>query len=80
MALFADRFLPLDSGSRHLDLATGRVVLVRRSSAGDRREQTVWLERSARLAGLWHPHLATLIDYGLAGSDERFEAFPLSRP
>jgi DNA-binding NtrC family response regulator/tetratricopeptide (TPR) repeat protein len=79
VALFADRFLPLDSGPRHLDLATGRIVFVRRMPAGDRGDQTAWIERASRLAGLWHPHLATLVDFGLAGADERFEAFPLSQ-
>jgi DNA-binding NtrC family response regulator/tetratricopeptide (TPR) repeat protein len=80
VALFADRFLSLDSGSRHLDVATGRMVLVRRLPAGDRGEQAAWAERATRLSALWHPHLATLVDFGLAGADERFEAFPLSRP
>jgi DNA-binding NtrC family response regulator/tetratricopeptide (TPR) repeat protein len=80
VALFADRFLSLDSGPRHLDLATGRVVLVRRSPAGDRREQVTWLERLTRLSGVRHPHLATLVDFGLTGPDERFEAYPMSRP
>jgi DNA-binding NtrC family response regulator len=75
VALFADRFLPLDSGSRHLDLATGRLVFVRRAAAGDRPERAEWLERSSRLAGVWHPHLATLVDYGFAGPAERFEVF-----
>jgi DNA-binding NtrC family response regulator/tetratricopeptide (TPR) repeat protein len=79
VALFADRFLPLDSGPRHLDLATGRIVFVRRMPAGDRGDQTAWIERASRLAGLWHPHLPTLVDFGLAGADERFEAFPLSQ-
>ena len=40
----------------------------------------MWLERSTRLSGVWHPHLATLVDFGLAGPDERFEAFLMSRP
>ena len=80
VALFADRFLPLESGPRHLDLATGRIVFVRRIPAGDRSEQTACVERAARLAGVWHPHLAMIVDFGLAGAAERFEAFPISRP
>ncbi|HEX2444360.1 MAG TPA: sigma 54-interacting transcriptional regulator [Vicinamibacterales bacterium] len=93
---YADRFVPLDSvpieangapaasavsdGYRHLDLATGRVVCVRRMPAGDARDQTDWLDRLARLTSLWHPHLVPIVDFGLVGQNERFEAFALTRP
>jgi DNA-binding NtrC family response regulator/tetratricopeptide (TPR) repeat protein len=92
---YADRFVPLDGvpveagstaasaasdGYRHLDLATGRVVCVRRMPAVDARDQTDWLDRLARLTSLWHPHLAPIVDFGLVGQNERFEALALTMP
>jgi DNA-binding NtrC family response regulator/tetratricopeptide (TPR) repeat protein len=48
--------------------------------AGDARDQTDWLDRLARLTSLWHPHLVPIVDFGLVGQNERFEALALTKP
>jgi DNA-binding NtrC family response regulator len=71
--LFADRFVATGRGG-FLDLARGCRVDVRIAAVGTLADRLRWAERCAALAGLWHPNLVRLIDYGLVGSEHRFEA------
>jgi DNA-binding NtrC family response regulator/tetratricopeptide (TPR) repeat protein len=75
--LIADRFLRL-AERRTIDLATGEIVAVRISPAAHRIEQQAWTEACAVSLGV--PQARTLIDFGLIGSRERFEAFRIARP
>ena len=74
MQLVADRFAVADD-RRVLDLATGAAVLLRVAPAGSRSEQTCWAIRCDGLQKLRHRSLAALLDYGLLGDNERFEAW-----
>jgi DNA-binding NtrC family response regulator/tetratricopeptide (TPR) repeat protein len=75
--LIADRFLRL-AGRRTIDLATGEMVAVRISPAANRIEQQAWTEACAASLGV--SQVRTLIDFGLIGCQERFEAFRPARP
>ncbi len=77
MRLVADRFLTHDSANPvvAIDLATRQPVWLEVQSAGDVEEQRRWSVRCGDLFQLRHPSLATLIDYGLLGSNRRFEAW-----
>ncbi len=70
----ADRFVVCRPGLA-LDLATGAQVALSVSTAGARPEHARWKDRCARLASLWHPRVATLVDYGPIGEVRRFEAW-----
>jgi DNA-binding NtrC family response regulator len=72
LTLIADRFLRL-AHERTIDLATAEVVIVRVDPAQDRSAQHTWTERCAARLGVAAPE--TLIDFGLLGCDERFEAY-----
>jgi DNA-binding NtrC family response regulator len=74
MELVADRFAVDERGDAR-DVATGRHVYLRISSAGARPEQQRWLARCDGLIRLRHPSLAVLVDYGLLGETRRFEAW-----
>ena len=58
-----------------IDLATGGRVIVVLSSSGDEREQQQWALRCDTLQKLHHPARARLIDYGVVGQSQRFEAW-----
>ena len=73
--LVAERFARETDG-RWLDLGTGEPVRLRVMSALPRDRHARWLERSAALAGIWHPHVATPIDFGALSDGRRFEALP----
>ena len=74
MQLVADRFLALDDG-RRFDLVTGDRVVMRIEGAGDARARARWLVRCDTLQRLQHRLIAPLIDFGLIGIAERFEAW-----
>jgi DNA-binding NtrC family response regulator len=71
--LLAMRFVALDDRT-WMDLATGdRVVVVRRTLAG--LDARAWPDAVGRLATLWHPALASAIDYGFASAHDWFEVY-----
>ncbi|HWQ00113.1 MAG TPA: hypothetical protein VNK92_06550, partial [Vicinamibacterales bacterium] len=72
MELVADRFLAV-RGARYLDIASGAAVLLRmvRHRNGSR---PAWLDRCAVLAGVRHPGLPVLLDYGELLPGVGFEA------
>ncbi|HEV3217819.1 MAG TPA: sigma-54 dependent transcriptional regulator [Vicinamibacterales bacterium] len=72
LTLIADRFLRL-ADERTIDLATAERVIVRVEPAQCRAAQQEW--SSARAAQLGVAAPATLIDFGLLGCGERFEAY-----
>ena len=72
LTLIADRFLRL-AHDRTIDLATAEVVVVRVDPAQDRSAQQTWCEACAARLGVGAPE--TLIDFGLLGCNERFEAY-----
>src|SRR5262245_42476295 len=74
MPLLADRFVMGDDRYA-VDLATGSRVFVALSSAGSEREQERWALRCDTLQKLHHPSVARLIDYGVVGKSQRFEAW-----
>ena len=74
-ALVAERFAREQDG-RWLDLATGERVRLRVMPPLARDGHARWLWRSAALAGVWHPHVATPIDFGALADGRRFEAVP----
>ena len=73
MEILVDRFLRTRNGLV-FDLASGSEVVFTRSTAGAGREHSAWVDRCAALAGIRHPHLVELVDYGLIGATHRFEA------
>jgi two-component system response regulator AtoC len=79
MGLVADRFVTTaDEGGADLfarDLATGGSVWLEIGEAGDSSAQRQWMIDCDELFQVRHPALATLIDYGLLGTDRRFEAW-----
>ena len=76
--LFADRFLA--RGDRALDLATGGWVSLCPATTAGRAAEQSWAARCAALSSMAHPHLLGLVDYGLAGRDQRFEALAAASP
>ena len=69
----ADRFLRLRDDT-WLDLATNaRVVPIERALGAE--TMAAWLSRCARLAGLWHSHLVSLVDYVPLGDDRGVEVY-----
>jgi transcriptional regulator with GAF, ATPase, and Fis domain/tetratricopeptide (TPR) repeat protein len=58
-----------------VDLATGSRVIVALSSLGGEGEQRQWALRCDMLQKLHHPSVARLIDYGVVGESQRFEAW-----
>jgi DNA-binding NtrC family response regulator/tetratricopeptide (TPR) repeat protein len=76
--LLADRFVL--SGTSWIDLASGAAVRIRLAPAGDVAAQIVWSDRCATLAGLRHPLMNTLVDFGCAGRGQTFEAYSIGPP
>jgi DNA-binding NtrC family response regulator/tetratricopeptide (TPR) repeat protein len=68
--LIADRFLSLDNHT--IDLASGRLVLIRRLPSLDREQEMAWSDECATLVSLWD---SPLVDYGVLDQAHRFEAF-----
>jgi DNA-binding NtrC family response regulator/tetratricopeptide (TPR) repeat protein len=73
LTLFADRFLLAGQG-RALDLASGREVTIRLRTFPDRSALQAWLQQCAALMALDRAPLEPLVDFGLAGRDQHFEA------
>ena len=78
MEIFVDRFLRTRNGLV-FDLASDSEVVFTRSTAGAGRGHSAWIDRCAALAGIRHPHLVELVDYGLIGTARRFEALGMPR-
>ncbi len=76
--LLADRFVL--SGTSWIDLASGATVRMRLAPAGDVAAQIVWSDRCATLAGLRHPLVNSLVDFGCAGRGQTFEAYSIGPP
>src|SRR6476646_1714206 len=76
--MLADRFA--SAGRRWVDLATGMAVRMRVAPAGSLRTQLEWNSRCAALAGLRHPAINPLIDYGMADAQHSFEAYLTGQP
>ena len=74
MHLIADRFAVDDRGFA-IDLATTERVQLITSVVGGPSEQTRWAERCAWLSRAAHPSLSPLVDYGVIGETQRFEAW-----
>jgi DNA-binding NtrC family response regulator/tetratricopeptide (TPR) repeat protein len=74
MGLVADRFVVQDDGCSW-DLATGSRVSLSIAAAGDPAEQRKWLLRCDVLHRLRHHAIAPLVDFGLLGVAQRFEAW-----
>jgi DNA-binding NtrC family response regulator len=79
MQLVADRFLAHDDG-RVFDLVTGDRVVLRLDDAGDAHEQARWSVRCDTLQKLRHRLIAPLMDFGLIGVSQRFEAWRCGSP
>jgi DNA-binding NtrC family response regulator len=77
MQWIADRFFRTDES--WVDAASGRAVRLRLLPS-EGVDELAWNEECARLANLRHPLLATLLDYGPAGSGSLFEAFEQAAP
>jgi len=74
MQLAADRFAVHDDG-RAVDLATGTRVVLIVGEIQTAAEQLAWSVRCDLFQRLRHQAIAPLIDYGLLGRTERFEAW-----
>ncbi|HZR26348.1 MAG TPA: sigma 54-interacting transcriptional regulator [Vicinamibacterales bacterium] len=75
MQLVADRFVVQDEGGVVVDLASGLRVQLRIAPAGTPEEQLIWSAACDLFHRLHHRAIAPLLDYGLIGRDERFEAW-----
>jgi len=74
MECVADRFVGTTNGEV-VDLATGERVWLMMTSAGGESEQRQWMIRCDLFQKLHHPAIAKLVDYGLVGEGQRFEAW-----
>ncbi|MFI5178938.1 MAG: hypothetical protein ACHQO8_10260, partial [Vicinamibacterales bacterium] len=79
MPLVADRFVVQDDGCAW-DLATGARVSLSSAAAGDAADQRKWLLRCDGLHRLRHRAIAPLVDFGLLGVAQRFEAWACGAP
>ncbi len=71
--IFAGRFMKQAGG--WIDLASGSAVRMRISTPGAQADQLAWSSRCAMLAGLRHPLVNPLLDFGIAGPTRAFEAY-----
>jgi DNA-binding NtrC family response regulator len=78
--LVADRFLLRAGGPRALDLANGEHVWLVAAPAGPSSEERQWSARCDFFCRLHHRVFARLIDYGLCGRAQRFEAWQSGSP
>lgn len=60
---------------RAVDVSSREPITLVHSSAGGPSEQLRWSLRCGRFASIYHPHVATLVDFGLIGEGRRFEAW-----
>ena len=74
MRLLADRFL-INGDDPVIDLATGASVVITAAAAGSAPEQLQWTLRCDRWRTLQHRAIAPLLDFGLSGERDRFEAW-----
>ena len=74
MRLLADRFL-INGDDPVIDLATGASVVITTAAAGSSQEQLQWTLRCDRWRTLQHRAIAPLLDFGLSGERDRFEAW-----
>jgi len=79
MECVADRFVETTNGEV-VDLATGERVWLTVTSAGGEGEQRRWMIRCDLFQKLHHPAVAMLVDYGLVGEGQRFEAWRCCGP
>jgi DNA-binding NtrC family response regulator len=79
MECVADRFVETTNGEV-VDLATGERVLLTIASAGGETDQQRWMIRCDLFQKLHHPAVAILVDYGLIGEAQRFEAWRCAGP
>src|SRR5262249_19093021 len=77
--LLADRFAALDA-THVVDLATGDPVVLTVTAVGGRVDQREWALRCDALLALRHVAMAPLVDYGLVGHAQRFEAWRCGPP
>jgi DNA-binding NtrC family response regulator len=74
MELLVDRFVALDA-THVVDLATGDPIVLVIASAGEPADQRRWAIRCDTLCALRHVAIAPLVDYGLFGTSQVFEAW-----
>jgi hypothetical protein len=74
LELLVDRFVALDA-TRAVDLATGDSIVLTVTSAGGASDQKRWALRCDTFLALRHFSIASLVDYGLFGPTQRFEAW-----
>jgi DNA-binding NtrC family response regulator len=79
MQLVADRFVQHEDGAV-FDSATGDRVRLTIANAGDASEQTRWVIRCDTLQKLQHRAIAPLVDFGMLGTTQRFEAWRCGAP
>lgn len=72
--LLVDRVLREPDG-RAIDLVSGADVLLRVSAVGAADEHRAWAEACAQRYTIRHPGMAMLRDFGVTGSNARFEVF-----
>ncbi len=70
----------MDGAHAALDLATGDRVALTMTSVGGESDQRRWALRCDTLQKLRHPSIARLVDYGIAGESQRFEAWRCDGP
>src|SRR5690242_1585719 len=80
MRIVADRFAVDAGGGPAIDLATGERTALTIASTTDAAADRRWLCRCDEMHRLRHPSLAVLADYGLLGTDRRFEAWHCGGP
>jgi hypothetical protein len=74
MQLVAERFVQDEHGAV-FDVTTGDGVRLAVENAGDVPEQTRWAIRCDALQKLQHRAIAPLVDFGMLGTAQRFEAW-----
>ena len=73
MHLLVDRFAAVDTQTT-IDLATGDSVDMTITSAGGEADERQWAVRCDASRRLHHPSVAALVDFGVIGDRQRFEA------
>ena len=76
--LLADRFVLL--GQSWIDVSSGAPVRLRFAPLGGRSSYAEWEARCAEASRLRHPLINSLLDFGLLGRDQTFEAYAANRP
>jgi hypothetical protein len=66
---------PGQAVQRAIDVSSREPITLVHSSAGGPSEQLQWSLRCGRFASIYHPYIATLVDFGLIGEGRRFEAW-----